>query len=655
MSEKAGKKIFQVLFTDIGLLFVLLGMLLIGVSVIPVFSQEGGQHTALLPVTLKPPIEPICGEVVEFSGAITTDITLDPSKTYIINGDITVEPNASLTILPGTVLKFEYDRGIYVEGRLVAQGTSSNAVYFTSWQDDSLCGDTNGDASETVPEAGNWRWIEFAEESDANSAIRYAILRYGGRNYRPHPLEADDWRAPIRVFNVTPTFEYITIEHSYRNAVQLIGGDWTSQAITGTTVVYWIYDNSQLKVLPGNTLTIGPGVKIKVGYDHAIWVFGALNASGATGQPIVFTSEKDDSVCGLGAASERICDTNDDGTKSIPEAGDWQWIEFAEESDPNSTIRYAILRYGGRNYKPHPLEADDWRAPIRVFNVTPTFERLTIEHSYRNAVQLIGGDWTSQVITGTTVVYWIYDGQLNVLPGNTLTIEPGVKIKVAYDHAIWIGGALNASGTAGQPVMFTSEKDDAVCGKGIDGEGICDTNDDGTDSVPEMGDWQWIEFAADSQLSSTVRYALLRYGGRNYEPHPLYPDKWKATILIDDVSPTISHVLFENNHRAIDFYNDAAPQLECNDIEITQDTSWYTYTGMYNYNPENVVVATGHWWGDDSGPTHPSNPSGSGLVVGDGIDFKPWATSPCTDFDLSLNSIEIEGSEGPVSCTNKVI
>jgi len=33
-----------------------------------------------------------------------------------------------------------------------------------------------------------------------------------------------------------------------------------------------------------------------------------------------------------------------------------------------------------------------------------------------------------------------------------------------------------------------------------------------------------------------------------------------------------------------------------------------------------------NWWGDVSGPTHASNPGGSGDVVSDNLDFKPWLT-----------------------------
>jgi len=38
------------------------------------------------------------------------------------------------------------------------------------------------------------------------------------------------------------------------------------------------------------------------------------------------------------------------------------------------------------------------------------------------------------------------------------------------------------------------------------------------------------------------------------------------------------------------------------------------------------VDATGNWWGDETGPTHPEkNPGGAGDRVSDNVAFDPWA------------------------------
>jgi hypothetical protein len=43
------------------------------------------------------------------------------------------------------------------------------------------------------------------------------------------------------------------------------------------------------------------------------------------------------------------------------------------------------------------------------------------------------------------------------------------------------------------------------------------------------------------------------------------------------------------------------------------------------------TVAENNWWGDPSGPTHATNPDGTGDMVYDNIDFMPWAPTSCSE------------------------
>jgi hypothetical protein len=40
-----------------------------------------------------------------------------------------------------------------------------------------------------------------------------------------------------------------------------------------------------------------------------------------------------------------------------------------------------------------------------------------------------------------------------------------------------------------------------------------------------------------------------------------------------------------------------------------------------------TITATNNWWGSSTGPTHASNPTGTGNAVSDGLIFSPWLTS----------------------------
>jgi len=53
--------------------------------------------------------------------------------------------------------------------------------------------------------------------------------------------------------------------------------------------------------------------------------------------------------------------------------------------------------------------------------------------------------------------------------------------------------------------------------------------------------------------------------------------------------------------------------------------------GVYNGDAEEVLDATYNWWGDVSGPYHPTtNPSGLGDNVSDNVDYEPWLDAPYT-------------------------
>jgi Ca2+-binding RTX toxin-like protein len=56
-----------------------------------------------------------------------------------------------------------------------------------------------------------------------------------------------------------------------------------------------------------------------------------------------------------------------------------------------------------------------------------------------------------------------------------------------------------------------------------------------------------------------------------------------------------------------------------------------TTSGMTNSDPA-LLIAEHNYWGSPTGPTAPSNPSGTGDAAIGNIDFTPWATDPsCTN------------------------
>ncbi len=98
---------------------------------------------------------------------------------YILDGNVTVASGATLTVDPGVVVKFNgTTRQLSVSGTLAAVGTSGSHIVFTSYQDDSAGGDSNGDGSATTGAPGQWNMVEVKSGSTF-SHLQYVDVRFG--------------------------------------------------------------------------------------------------------------------------------------------------------------------------------------------------------------------------------------------------------------------------------------------------------------------------------------------------------------------------------------------------------------------------------------------------------------------------------------------
>lgn len=88
----------------------------------------------------------------------------------------------TLTIEAGTIVKFHASDGPYLtlsgSGTIIAQGTSSAPIIFTSFKDDAHGGDTNKDGNATSPMSGDWGDISMNGLN--GSVFAYCHFLYGG-------------------------------------------------------------------------------------------------------------------------------------------------------------------------------------------------------------------------------------------------------------------------------------------------------------------------------------------------------------------------------------------------------------------------------------------------------------------------------------------
>jgi parallel beta-helix repeat protein len=99
-------------------------------------------------------------------GHITSDTTWSSANSpYIVGGNVTVDSGATLTIEPGTTVKFNRSNSLFVEGALLSEGEKGNPIQFTS--------------NLSPPLMGDWIGLKFnATSEDSTSAVKYSIIEH---------------------------------------------------------------------------------------------------------------------------------------------------------------------------------------------------------------------------------------------------------------------------------------------------------------------------------------------------------------------------------------------------------------------------------------------------------------------------------------------
>ncbi len=411
---------------------------------------------------------------------------------------------------------------------------------------------------------------------------------------------------------------------------------------------------TSLTVSSSATLTVKQGAIVKFTANASLVVNGKLDVQGTSTDPVYFTSIKDDAIGG---------DMNDDATTTTPAAGDWAYIYL--EGKSTSTIKNAVIRYGGASNNPffadvyvnggylsatstvfasssnYGLEIASGTVKITTStfvgnsygvvgqgagSLTITTSTLTNNANYAGSFILTDGlvlSSSGNTATGNGTNGFLVSGNtgssqtwgkdipyvnsaLTVSSGKTLTLNPGMIMKSGRFSQLYISGTLNAqgSGTSTNMVYFTSLTDDSIGG---------DTNGDGTSTSPLAGDWGGIE--PDAGSSSTISRAMVRYGGIQNTYSDIYMTGGKLKSLHLTVASSANYGV----------------RVSSGTLSIASSTIT-THPQFGVYNPTNMTssaAATQNWWGSSLGPYNPSsNPGGAtSSPVSDYVTYNPWLTS----------------------------
>lgn len=309
---------------------------------------------------------------VEISSNITTPTTWTTGNVYMVSTWVNV--NAPLVIQPGVIIKFKNANcGMEVYAKITANATASNPIIFTSYKDDSYCGDNNGDGSASTPSKGDWGHLTM-RGNQHGSLFRYCKFLYGGGEGGGRVIIANVGTGNIHDF----TFDHCTFAHTYGsnssssaafdtgemkdasvsvltnnifydnaipiyinsyysldasnsyhnpdnpsetnryNGILVFGGNMKGQSVVyGETEVPYVFNvggNATLSVGSGDFLKIEPNVILKFGQTSGGVDLGDYKINTNIAPSVIFTSYRDDAHGG---------DTNGDGNTSSPASGDW--------------------------------------------------------------------------------------------------------------------------------------------------------------------------------------------------------------------------------------------------------------------------------------------------------------------------------------------
>jgi len=191
------------------------------------------------------------------SGFISSDTTwsLATCDPYVVSGSIIVQTGATLTIQPGTRVKFDNQKALTVQGTLVARGTAESPITFTS--------------NQLNPAKGDWGYIHFADTSvdatfdgDGNytggSVLQYVIVEYAGG-------ASVSENGTVRVEASSPYLDHNTIRnnkvdgiHVWSNgAPRITNNTIRDNGISGSTNAYGIYLNTNAGLLVSDNIVFG--------------------------------------------------------------------------------------------------------------------------------------------------------------------------------------------------------------------------------------------------------------------------------------------------------------------------------------------------------------------------------------------------------------
>ena len=415
-----------------------------------------------------------------------------------------------------------------------ARSRISGEVRITSYDDETLGIDTN--TLPTTPAPGNWAGIEFRNDVDNSEGrsvretegifidyVSHANIRYGGGSISAtQPIVT-----PIQMSESRPTLIYNTIRNSRDAAISadpnsFLETNFHAPIFQRVTPFTSDYDRVGPDIR-GNRLTENSlnGLFVRVltpagGAREPMTVSGRFNdrdivhaisevlvLQGQPGGSLLLQDRPDvlavtlvaaagtPSITTVGVIDYRVTFINSDGSESLASLPTRSVTVAAGQQVTLTGLPAAPTEFVGRRlYRLNPA--------MGQYVLAAQLDRGTTTFIDRGVTR--GGLLPAAAIAATSQERLLprFDARLSIDPGIVVKLD-SARIEASF------GSDFYAEGTNGNPVVFTSRRDDTY-GAG----GTFDSNNDGTTGAPAAGNWSGLAFRQGSTASldnTVVRFA----------------------------------------------------------------------------------------------------------------------------------------------------
>lgn len=552
-----------------GLALVLAALTLLALSLISARIGLAAPQTA-------PPARPLSTDV---SDDIVTDTTWTlAGSPYILRNNITVHPGATLTVEPGVFVQGGDTVELRIQGHLEAVGTATQPITFTS-------------VTNTGP--GQWNGLLF---DGGTGNLCYVTVRYGARLWNSTGIRAGLMARNVLTGEVR--LENCQVRNNY-------------SAAPGTD--YGVYvENSRLTVR--DTLFTSNGDELWYEYgrvDAPLYITGTASVVTLTNN--TFTGNiRDRVVLAPGAMMSR----NVTLTR--------QTVLQAYELDGDFTVPAGITL----TVEPGVMVMAHGERELRVQGHLEAVGTVTQPITFTSGMNTWPGQWRGLLFdggTGNLQHFTVrYAGIANtagfragITVRNVLTGQVRLESGQVRDCALWHGSPEYGMVVADSRVVVSDTLFTSI-GDGGGDAGLYITGAGSTvilqnDTIAENKVYG-VHLTSGGQVTMT-QVSLVRNGS-----HGVLVEGDTATLRMIRSGVILNGGDGVQNTGAAQVILGGAPGTG-NDILAN------TGLGVNQVGTGGVITATYNWWGDPTGPYHPTlNPNGKGNRVSDRVLFDPWAT-----------------------------